>query len=216
LRLVFLGVPGAGKGTQAARLVQRLGAPHVSTGEMLRETAREDTPLARKLKEYMDSGGLVPDEMMNQVVEARLSRPDAAGGFVLDGYPRTAAQAEALGATLSRMKKKLDAVVFFNLPQGEAVKRLSGRRTCSSCGANYHVSFNPPMREGTCDNCGAKLYQRDDDKPEVIERRFEAYQERTSGLVVYYRAKGLLREVNASPGPDEIFSSVLDVLGLGE
>jgi adenylate kinase len=202
LRLVFLGVPGAGKGTQAARLVQRLGAPHVSTGEMLRETAREDTPLARKLKEYMDSGGLVPDEMMNQVVEARLSRPDA--------------QAEALGATLSRMKKKLDAVVFFNLPQGEAVKRLSGRRTCSSCGANYHVSFNPPMREGTCDNCGAKLYQRDDDKPEVIERRFEAYQERTSGLVVYYRAKGLLREVNASPGPDEIFSSVLDVLGLGE
>jgi len=214
--LAFLGAPGAGKGTQAARLVRRLAVPHVSTGEMLRDAVREDTALARKLKSYMDSGSLVPDEMMNQVVEARLAKADTAGGFLLDGYPRTLAQAKALAETLLPMGKRLDAVVFFKLSQEEAVKRLSGRRTCPGCGANYHVSFNPPPQEDTCGDCGAQLYQRDDDKPEVIEKRFEAYQAKTSDLVGYYRAEGLLREVDASPEPDTISASVIDVLDLGQ
>ncbi len=215
MRLVFLGAPGAGKGTQAVRLVQRLGVPHISTGEILREAVKKDTPLARELKGYMDSGGLVPDEKMNEVVEARLAKGDAAGGFVLDGYPRTVAQAEALDGALKRKQEKLDAVLFFSLPEDEAVARLSGRRTCAGCGANYHVRFSPPPQEGICGNCGAKLFQRDDDRPDVIKKRFEAYQAKTADLVEYYDEKGLLRELDATPGPDEIFSSVLDALGIG-
>jgi adenylate kinase len=197
-------------------LVQRLGVPHISTGEILREAVKEDTPLARELKSYMDSGSLVPDDKMNQVVEARLAAADAAGGFILDGYPRTVTQAEALDRGLARREERLDGVLFFDLPVKEAVERLSGRRTCASCGVNYHVTFSPPAEEGVCDSCGAKLFQRDDDRPEVIEKRFEAYQAKTSALVKYYREKGLLREIGALPGPDAIFREVLGALGLGE
>ena len=212
---MFLGVPGAGKGTQAAKLVEKLRIPHISTGEILREAVKEDTPLARELKSYMDSGGLVPDEKMNSVVKTRLGRDDASAGFILDGYPRTVAQAEALDRTLADRREVLDAVVFFNLPQDTAVERLSGRRTCPECGTNYHLIFNPPPEEGICGNCGTELYQREDDKVEVIRKRFEAYKAKTSGLVEYYRKKELLREIDALPGPDSVFLSVLDSLGLG-
>jgi adenylate kinase len=215
MRLIFLGAPGAGKGTQATRLAQQLGFPHISTGDMLRETVKEDNPLAREIKDYLDSGQLVPDDKMNEAVRARLAKPDTAEGFILDGYPRTRAQAHALGENLTQRELVLDAVVYFNLPQEAAVERLSGRRTCKNCGANFHVKFKPPGTEGVCDQCGGELYQREDDNPEVIKKRFREYQEKTSDLVGFYRDKSLLREIDATPGPKEIYARVLEALGLG-
>lgn len=216
MRLIFLGAPGAGKGTQASRLVQRLGITHVSTGDMLREMIRENTPLAKELRGYLDSGQLVPDEKMNEAVSARLEKSDVSGGFILDGYPRTIAQAEALEESLAGKGLGLDHVLFFNLPEETAVERLSGRRTCRNCGANFHVKFKPPGSKGTCESCGGELYQRDDDNPEVIKRRFEEFQRKTADLVGFYREKGQLREIDASPGPDEIYSRVLEALSLAD
>ncbi len=214
VRLVFLGTPGAGKGTQAAQLKQQLTVPHISTGDMLREMVKEDSPLAQELRSYIESGRLVPDDKMNEAVKQRLGRPDAAEGFILDGYPRTVVQAEALRENLSGKGQALDAVVFFNLPRDVAVERLSGRRTCRQCGQNWHVRFTPTRKEGVCDKCGGELYQRDDDKAEVIEKRFEVFQEKTAGLIDYYRNAGLLREIDATPGLDEIHSRLLEILNM--
>jgi adenylate kinase len=214
VRLVFLGAPGAGKGTQATRLAQKLAVVHISTGDMLREAVKEDTPLARELKRYLDSGQLVPDDKMNEAVRARLEKQDASETFILDGYPRTVAQAESLEKYLAENGFELDAAVFFNLLQEIAVERLSGRRTCKNCGANFHVKFKPPGREGVCDNCGGELYQREDDNPDVIRKRFEEYQNKTTDLVDFYGNHKLLKEIDASPGPDEVHTRVLDALGL--
>ncbi len=213
MRLIFLGAPGAGKGTQAARLARRLRVPHISTGDMLRETVREDTPLARDLRSHLDSGRLVPDDKMNEAVRARLKKPDTDEGFILDGYPRTAAQAQALQENLSEKGRKLDAVLYFNLRQDVAVERLSGRRTCRNCTANYHVKFNPPEKEGVCGRCGGELFQRDDDVHAVIKKRFEEYRQKTVSLVDFYRNAGLLKEIDAAPAPDEIYSRLLTALG---
>lgn len=213
MRLVFLGAPGAGKGTQAVKLVRKIAVPHISTGEMLRELRGGDSPLSREIAGYLDSGQLVPDDKMNEAVRARLAKGDTAGGFVLDGYPRTVAQAQALAQTLSENGQTLDAVVFFNLHRHVAVERLSGRRTCESCGANYHVKFNPP-KNNTCEQCGGELFQREDDRPEIIKRRFEVFQEKTADLVDYYTNKGKLIEVDATAGPQEVYSRMLKALGL--
>jgi adenylate kinase len=214
MNLVFLGVPGAGKGTQAVRLAERLGIPHISTGDMLRELVKQDSPLAREVRRHIDSGGLVPDDTMNDVVRERLARPDAAKGFILDGYPRTTGQAKALEQNLAGIGAGLGAVLYFNLPEEAAVQRLSGRRTCRKCGANFHVKFSPPRQEGACNVCGGELYQRDDDKPEVIKNRFKIYQEKTADLIGYYRDKGLLREVDASPAPEGVFDDMLRKAGV--
>ena len=216
MRLIFLGAPGAGKGTQATRLVEHLGVPHISPGDMLRETTKEDSPLARELKSYLDSGKLVPDDKMNEVVSVRLARPDTENGFVLDGYPRTVAQADALGTILLEKGVNLDGVLYFDLPESAAVERLSGRRTCRKCGTNFHVKFNPPQNEGICDRCAGELYQRDDDNPEVIKRRFDEYQRKTADLIDYYRQAGILREIDATAGPDETYSRALEALGIGD
>ena len=214
VKLVLLGAPGAGKGTQAARIAEKLSIAHISTGQMLRETTKEDTPLARELKSFLDSGKLVPDDKMNEVVRTRLSKPDTDKGFILDGYPRTTAQAGALEEALGARNLSLDAALYFSLPREEAVRRLSGRRTCKGCGANFHVQFSPPETEGICDKCGAELYQRDDDNPEVINRRFEEYRQKTADLIDFYKEKGLLKEIDATPEPEQIFSRVLETLGL--
>jgi len=212
LKFVFLGAPGAGKGTQAVRFAQKLGIPHISTGDMLREMVKEETPLACELKAYMDSGKLIPDNKMNEAVQERLSKPDTEQGFILDGYPRTVPQAETLRDYLSGKKQALDAVLFFNLPEETAVERLSGRRTCRSCGANCHIKFTPPENEGVCDKCKCELYQRDDDKPEVIKKRFEVYQEKTASLVKFYRDSALLKEIDATSTPDAVFSKMMEIL----
>lgn len=214
MRLVFLGAPGAGKGTQAYRLAQHLKVPHISTGALLREMVRDDTPLAREIKSCIDSGNLIPDDKMNEAVRVRFDNRDAASGFILDGYPRTVAQARALEDYMSANSMKLDAVVFFGIPPEVAVERISGRRTCMQCGANYHLKFKPPDKENVCNSCGGELYKRDDDTPDTIKKRFEEFRRKTSDLVGFYESKDLLKEIDASPGPDEVYSQVLNSLGL--
>jgi len=200
--LVFLGPPGAGKGTQAKAVAGRYGIPHISTGDMLREALKNETALGLKAKEYMDGGLLVPDDVIVGVVAEKLA--SISDGFLLDGFPRTVVQAEALDGILEGSEEKLDSVVYFDVDENTVVRRLSGRRTCGSCGANFHVEAMPPKKEGVCDRCGGELYQRDDDKPEVVRERMAVYQEETAPLIEYYREQGLLDEVAAGKSVDEV------------
>jgi len=202
MRLVFLGPPGAGKGTQAKAVAGRYGIPHISTGDMLREALKNETALGLKAKEYMDGGLLVPDDVIVGVVAEKLA--SISDGFLLDGFPRTVVQAEALDGILEGSEEKLDSVVYFDVDENTVVRRLSGRRTCGSCGANFHVEAMPPKKEGVCDRCGGELYQRDDDKPEVVRERMAVYQEETAPLIEYYREQGLLDEVAAGKSVDEV------------
>jgi len=202
MRLVFLGPPGAGKGTQAKSVAARYDVPHISTGDMLREALRNGTPLGLKAKEYMDGGLLVPDDVVVGIVKDKLE--SISDGFLLDGFPRTVAQAEALDAILAESGEKLDSVVYFDVDEDAVVRRLSGRRTCRSCGANYHVQAMPPKTEGVCDKCGGDLYQRDDDKPEVVRERLAVYREETAPLIEYYQEQRLLDELEAGKSVDEV------------
>jgi adenylate kinase len=201
-RVIFLGAPGAGKGTQARRLAVGSGVPQVATGDMLREAVAGGTPLGREAKRYMDQGALVPDEVVIGLVDERLSRPDAGAGYVLDGFPRTVAQAEALDALLRRRGQELDRVVFFDVSRDELLRRLTGRRICRQCGAGFHLVSAPPKTEGRCDQCGGELYQRDDDAEDTVVRRLDVYQNQTAPLLDYYRRRGLLVRV-AGEGPVE-------------
>jgi adenylate kinase len=201
-RVIFLGAPGAGKGTQARRLAVGSGVPQVATGDMLREAVAGGTPLGREAKRYMDQGALVPDEVVIGLVDERLSRPDAGAGYVLDGFPRTVAQAEALYALLRRRGQELDRVVFFDVSRDELLRRLTGRRICRQCGAGFHLVSAPPKTEGRCDQCGGELYQRDDDAEDTVVRRLDVYQNQTAPLLDYYRRRGLLVRV-AGEGPVE-------------
>ncbi|EHM09760.1 adenylate kinase family protein [Thermanaerovibrio velox DSM 12556] len=204
MRVILLGPPGAGKGTQAAAVKERFQIPHISTGDMLREHVKEGTELGRKAKEYMDGGKLVPDDLIIAMMEDRLSKEDCAGGFLLDGFPRTLPQAEALDRLLSKMGIKLDGVVLLDVSDDVVVERLSGRRVCRSCGAIYHVSFHPSSRGDLCEACGGELYQRDDDREEVIRRRLKVYHEQTAPLESYYEGKGLLRRVSGEGATDAV------------
>jgi adenylate kinase len=208
VNVVFLGPPGAGKGTQAKAVSDEAGAPHISTGDILREAVANGTPLGLKARGFMDSGALVPDELVVSMVAERLSRDDCDGGFVLDGFPRTIAQAEALTATLDGAGRALDAVVYFRVDDEQVVTRLSGRRICRECGANYHVEFMPAARQGVCDKCEGALYQRDDDRAETVRERLKVYYAQTADLIDYYRGRGLLREVDASRSPSEVTGAV--------
>lgn len=195
MNLIFLGPPGAGKGTQAKILSDFLGVPQISTGDILRSAVREQTPMGLRAKSYMDSGALVPDEVVVGIAEERLSDVDCEPGFILDGFPRTVAQAEALSEMLSRKGKGIQAVVSITVREDELLARIGGRRACQSCGKVYHIQNEPPREEGVCDKCNGTLYQRDDDKEETMRRRLEEYEKKTAPLVKYYTELGLLVEV---------------------
>jgi adenylate kinase len=209
LNLILMGPPGAGKGTQASRLAERLRVPAISTGDMLREEIRRGSPLGREARAYMDRGALVPDAIIIAVIEARLQRADCADGFILDGFPRTVTQAEALDRALQRFGWSLHRVGSLNVPTDEVVRRLSGRRVCRDCGTPYHVAMNPPNTHGVCDLCGGGLHQRDDDHESVIAARLEVYARDTAPLLDYYRDRGLLAEVDGRGKHDDVLAALL-------
>ncbi len=214
MRLILLGPPGAGKGTQAAAIRERLGIPHVSTGDMLREAVAAGTMLGSKVKGILASGRLVPDEIVGELVAERLGRSDAESGFLLDGFPRTIRQAEILDGVLKARGSALDAVLKISLGDDEVVRRISGRRTCASCGSLFHVEFSPPAKEGVCDSCGADLRQREDDREEVIRNRLAVYHEETAPLADYYAGRSLLREVDGTGTIESIQSRIMAALGV--
>ena len=195
MNLVLLGPPGAGKGTQAKVLSQKLNIPHISTGDMLRDTVSKNTPLGKEAKGYMLKGELVPDELVIAIVEETFTTEAVGGGFILDGFPRTLKQAKMLDATLESIGKKLDIVLYFKTSVEISVSRLGGRRVCKKCGANFHVKNIPPKKEGICDHCRGALYQRKDDREETVKRRWSVYTEETAPVITYYKSKGILEEV---------------------
>jgi len=213
MKLILLGPPGAGKGTQAQMLMEKFSIPQISTGDILRSAVKNATPMGVKVKEYMDAGALVPDDVVVGIVRERLQQADCTNGFILDGFPRTVPQADALRDTLSELSLELDAVISLEVDTEALVARLTGRRTCSSCGKGYHVDFDPPSKEGICDACGGKLVQRDDDREETIRKRLDVYREQTAPLVDYYLRGGLLAEVDGMPGIDEVGRQILSILG---
>lgn len=210
MKLIFLGPPGAGKGTQAEILSKKLNIPTISTGNILRAAVKEGTEIGLKAKSYMDSGHLVPDEVIIGIVAERLEKPDCAEGFILDGVPRTVAQAEALEADGIHF----DDVVSLEVSEEEIIKRMSGRRACTHCGATYHIVAAPPKTEGVCDKCGAPLVQREDDKPETVHKRLQVYEEQTAPLVHFYQDRGVLKTVHNRPTIEATAAEVFQALGL--
>ncbi len=213
MRLILLGPPGAGKGTQAKLLLERLTIPQVSTGDMLRAAVKAGSPLGQEAKQYMDRGALVPDAVIIGLVRERLQQPDCAGGYILDGFPRTVAQAEALEKTLGALHASLDHVVSLEVPTEDLVLRIAGRRTCRNCGAMYHVRFSPSKTDGRCDACGGTTYQREDDREETVRRRLTVYAEQTAPLISFYEVRGLLRRVSGTGNIAQIFQRITAALG---
>lgn len=209
MRVILLGPPGAGKGTQARRLAARWGVPQVATGDMLREAVAAETPLGHRAKRHMDAGELVPDDVIIGLAGERLTQPDAGKGFVLDGFPRTVAQAEALDRLLSAEGIRLDRVVVLEVSDGELVARLTERRVCGGCGRNFHVRFSPPARSDRCDGCGAALYQRSDDEEATVRRRLSVFARDTRPLAEHYRRQGLLETIPGAGTVDEVFAALL-------
>jgi adenylate kinase len=207
MKLIFLGPPGTGKGTQAKILSARLGIPHISTGDIFRMNIKEGTDLGKKASEFMNKGLLVPDSVTNSMVENRLKEKDCKKGFILDGYPRTIPQAEFLGRIAG-----IDHVINFSLDDKEIIKRISGRRTCKNCGTPYHIEYMKPKKDGICDKCSIPLVQRDDEKPESVKKRLEVYTKQTEPLIGYYREKGLLADVDAFPAIEAVTEKVLIAL----
>lgn len=211
MNIILLGPPGAGKGTQAKKISEYFSLPHISTGDILRENISNNTSLGLKAKSYMSRGELVPDELLITIVKDRLLRKDCSEGFMLDGYPRTIPQADVLEMILTESGKKLDAVLNISVEDEDLIKRLSGRRMCK-CGASYHVSFNPPKKDGVCDVCKEKLYQRDDDKAEAVRNRLDVYKKQTQPLIDYYDKKGILRTIDGGKDIPRIFEDIKEVL----
>lgn len=214
--ILLMGPPGAGKGTQAAQLVENFKIPHISTGDMFRAAVKEGTELGKQAKACMDAGQLVPDSVTIGIVKERLAKEDCKTGFILDGFPRTLAQAEALDRTLAELAIKLDRVVNISAPGSELVGRITGRRICKSCGATYHVSFNAPKQNGICDKCSGELYQRDDDKEETVINRLSVYQLQTQPLIEYYQDKGLYTEINGLQPIKTVLKDIVDSLRGGQ
>ena len=203
MRVIFLGPPGDGKGTQAKVISERFNIPHISTGDILREAVKNNSEIGRQAKAYMDKGELVPDVIVIKIAANRLAQPDTANGFILDGFPRTEVQAASLDSELAKIKLSLDAVIYFNTAEDVIIRRLSGRRVCKSCGANYHTVTLRPKKDGICDLCGSELYQREDDKEATVKNRLKVYDRQTAGLIDYYKSKGIMKTVSGDLGVEE-------------
>lgn len=213
MNIIFLGPPGAGKGTQAKMLIEKYNIPQISTGDMFRAALKDKTPLGMKAKGYMDKGALVPDEIVIGLVEERLKQGDCKKGYILDGFPRTVAQAEALDKALANMGSKIDHVVSIDVDNKDLVKRLTGRRTCRKCGAMYHIIFKLPVNKNVCDKCSGELYQRDDDTESTVMSRLEVYDAQTKPLIDYYQKQGTLKSVPGIGSIDDIFNTIVGILG---
>jgi adenylate kinase len=211
-RVIFLGPPGAGKGTQASRLAREWGVPHVATGDMLREAAQQGTQLGLQARQYMDRGALVPDEVVIGLAGERLGQADATNGWVLDGFPRTVPQAEALDSLLTRRGLEVDRVVFFRVSDAELLRRLTGRRVCRQCGAVFHLVSSPPAQPGRCDQCGGTLYQREDDAESAVAHRLEVYARQTAPLLDYYRRRHILAEVSGEGSLERVTGAIREVV----
>lgn len=212
MRIILLGAPGAGKGTQAKILAKKLNLAHISTGDLLRQNAAKSTELGKQAKDYMDKGLLVPDELVTKMVIKRLDEADTKSGFIFDGYPRNLTQAESLDSILKQKGIDIDYVIDLDASQQVIIQRLSGRLACSSCGANFHIKNMPPETEGVCDNCRGRLYQRQDDKEETIRKRLEVYKKQTTELIKYYQAQGKLQRVCADLEPDIVIGRIIQLL----
>lgn len=209
MNIVLVGPPGCGKGTQAKMLSEKLGIPHISTGDILRNAIAQNTALGKQVALYMEKGGLVPDDIVSAIVAERLSHDDTSGGFILDGFPRTLEQAKSLESALLKAHGKLDKVFYFDLADEAVIKRLSGRRSCKKCGRVFHISFSPPLRPDICDNCGQPLYHRIDDEPDTIKQRLDVYKKQTVSLIDYYRNQNVLATIPANRKIQDILENVL-------
>ena len=213
MKIIMLGAPGAGKGTQAKQIADKYHIPHISTGDIFRANIKNNTELGKKAKTYMDKGELVPDELVVDLIMDRFKEADCANGYVLDGFPRTIPQAEALDKALAANNETVDYAINVEVPDENIINRMSGRRACVGCGATYHIEFNPTKVEGICDACGEKLILRDDDKPETVKNRLSVYHEQTQPLIDYYSKKGVLAEVDGTQSMENVFNAIVDVLG---
>ncbi|KSU57445.1 adenylate kinase [[Bacillus] enclensis] len=213
MNIVLMGLPGAGKGTQAEKIVEKYGIPHISTGDMFRAAIKDGTELGLKAKSFMDNGDLVPDEVTIGIVRERLSKEDCEKGFLLDGFPRTVAQAEALENILADLGKKMNYVINIDVDKDILMERLTGRRICKECGATYHLVFNPPKEEGVCDRCGGELYQRADDNEETVQNRLDVNIKQTQPLLAYYEDKGYLKNIDGQQDIDKVFADIDVLLG---
>ncbi len=212
MKIIMLGAPGAGKGTQAEKIAEKYGLPHISTGDIFRKNIKEGTELGKEAKGYMDKGALVPDELTVRMLLDRVSKSDCKEGYILDGFPRTIPQAEALDAELTKLGEKIDYAVDVEVPDENIVKRMSGRRACPKCQATYHLEFIPPKQEGVCDECGTGLVIRDDDKPETVQKRLSVYHEQTQPLIDFYGKKNVLHTVDGTQDVEDVFKAIKDIL----
>lgn len=212
MNIILMGLPGAGKGTQASEIVKKFPIPHISTGDMFRKAIKDETDLGKEAKSYMDRGELVPDEVTVGIVKERISEDDAKKGFLLDGFPRTIDQAESLSQIISELDREIDAVINIEVPEEELMNRLTGRRICEKCGTTYHLVFNPPKVDGICDIDGGKLYQREDDNPETVSNRLSVNVKQSKPILEYYNNKGVLKNIDGSKDIDEVTKDVIDIL----
>lgn len=213
MKIIMLGAPGAGKGTQAKQIASKYEIPHISTGDIFRANIKNGTDLGKKAKEYMDQGLLVPDELTCDLVMDRIQQDDCKNGFVLDGFPRTIPQAEALDAALSKIGESMDYAIDVDVPDENIVNRMSGRRACLNCGATYHLVAIPPKKEGICDSCGSELVLREDDKPETVQKRLDVYHDQTQPLIDYYKKQNILKTVDGTQPMEAVFDSIVAILG---
>lgn len=213
MKIIMLGAPGAGKGTQAKQIADKYQIPHISTGDIFRANIKEGTELGSKAKTYMDQGLLVPDELVVELVADRIAKDDCKNGFVLDGFPRTIPQAKALDEALAKMGEKMDYAVDVDVPDENIISRMGGRRACVNCGATYHIVNIPTKVEGICDKCGKEVILRDDDKPETVQKRLQVYHEQTQPLIDYYKNQGILKSVNGTRPMDTVFADIIQILG---
>lgn len=213
MKIIMLGAPGAGKGTQAKRIADKYNIPHVSTGDIFRSNIKEGTELGMKAKSFMDKGALVPDDITIGMLMDRIHEADCKNGYVLDGFPRTIPQAECLTEALEKSDESIDYAIDVDVPDEHIVNRMGGRRACVGCGATYHVEFNPPKAEGICDVCGSELTLRDDDKPETVKKRLDVYHDQTQPLIDYYKGFGKLKQVDGTQSMDKVFEDIISILG---